>query len=99
MTDHISRWLEILTRSNTKGERPVADVDTGKADADQPAAVKKDSNRDLIQRYAADCLDHIRKVRWGMATSSFNTVDGELEIKVHIKVECYSKVEKKDAKT
>jgi hypothetical protein len=45
--------------------------------------------RDLMASAAA-CLEHIRAVKWGLATSQYMTVDRGFEIHVSIQVSCHS---------
>jgi hypothetical protein len=74
------------------------------ADDDKNDNVKRDATPDndgemrYIQRMAGACLEHVRAVRWGAATSSYQTNDKGLEIHVSIKVECHSKAKEKDSK-
>lgn len=49
-----------------------------------------DPNRRRIAECAAACLDHIRTVRWGSATSEYAVTDRDLELQIAISVRCYS---------
>lgn len=37
------------------------------------------------------CLDHVRAVQWGTATSQYTTTDGDLLIDIVIEVKCFRK--------
>ena len=52
---------------------------------------KPDEVRDMLMKRAASCLDHIRCVAWGKATSGYMIKDGEKEIHVNIEVQCFRK--------
>jgi hypothetical protein len=39
---------------------------------------------------AAACLDHIRAVQWGTATSQYRTTDRGFDLHVRIEISCFS---------
>lgn len=44
----------------------------------------------LIER-ARSCLTHVRKVKWGEASTSYIVQDGDLSLDIHVRVTCLRK--------
>ena len=45
---------------------------------------------------AEACLEHVRRVHWGIATSQYQAGDGNYILDVHIEVKCFRTKDKTD---
>lgn len=50
-----------------------------------------DPVKDRLIKCAGACLEHIRKVKWGTATSQYQVTSDELIIQVSIEVKCFER--------
>ena len=60
---------------------------------DEPETSRGDPNGDKLAEFARACLDHVRAVRFGEATSKYQMVEGDQVIEVSISVRCVRKAE------
>lgn len=60
-------------------------------DEEKPTEDEPDRVRERIAECATACLDHVRAVAWGQATSEYKTNDGARRISVHIEVKCFER--------